>query len=110
MLYHGTYMSNGTAPITRDWLGFDFEVGYLYCGNPCRVATYVATRDLRVLYFDGFSAAKVANSSYLETQDLLAWGSIRHERIPWEPQRLRALCDWGREFGIDGFVRMQWEL
>ncbi|VDB94042.1 unnamed protein product [Peniophora sp. CBMAI 1063] len=109
MLYHGTYLSNGTAPTTSDWLGFDAEVGYLYCGNPCRIASYVATRDLKVLYFDGFSAAKVPNSSHMETQDLLAWGSIHHERIRWEPQRLKALCDWGREFGIDGFVRMQWD-
>ena len=109
-LYHRTFASNGTVPTEGEWLGFDPEVGYLYCGNPCRVATFAATRDLKVLYFDGFSAAKVPNSSYFETQDLLSWGSIHHERVSWEPQRLKALCEWGQEFGIDGFVRMQWEL
>ncbi|KZV75190.1 hypothetical protein PENSPDRAFT_647468 [Peniophora sp. CONT] len=109
MLYHGTYVSDGTAPTESGWLGFDPEVGYLYCGNPCRVASYVATRELKVLYFDGLSAAKVPNSSYFETQDLLSWGSIRHDRIFWELERLKVLCDWGREFSIDGFVRMQAE-
>jgi len=109
MMHHGTIVSSGAVPTEREWLGFDFEVGYLYCGKPCRVVSFAATRDLKVLYFDGLSAAKTPNSSHLETQDVITWGEIRHDRIHQERKRINVLCAWGRDFGIDGFVRMQWQ-
>jgi hypothetical protein len=57
-----------------------------------------------VLYFDGNSAAKMRDGP-MDTQDLVAWGRIREEKIYAEKERLAALCKWAEGRGIDGFVR-----
>lgn len=60
-----------------------------------------------MLYFDGFSAAKTLQGT-LDLQDILAFG--RPEGPPPERglddhQRASRLCEWGKQFGIEGFVR-----
>jgi hypothetical protein len=67
--------------------------------------TYTATRPLRALYFDGFSAAKTPEGT-LDSQDILLYGEVGDWRHPHDDyDRGASLCEWGREFGIEGFVR-----
>ncbi|KAG2030444.1 hypothetical protein BDR03DRAFT_974581 [Suillus americanus] len=68
--------------------------------------TLSATRPLKVLYFDGNSAAKLSEGT-MDTQDIIAWGEPRPERFLDERDRIDDLCTWGKEFGIDGFARME---
>jgi len=63
-------------------------------------------RDLRLLYFDGSSAAKMKDGP-MDSQDVVAWGRPRPDKRFSERERLEALCEWGRPFGLDGFVRME---
>jgi hypothetical protein len=56
------------------------------------------------LYFDGTSAAKVPEGT-MDLQDIIAWGRPQPDLFEDETNRIRALCRWGNEFGIDGFAR-----
>jgi hypothetical protein len=62
------------------------------------------TRPLKVLYFDGSSAAKMYGGS-MDTQDIVTWGEVKPDWTFSERKRINELCEWGREFGLDGFVR-----
>jgi hypothetical protein len=66
--------------------------------------TYVTTRDLRLVYFDGSSASKLASGS-MDIVDLLIWNEFDEGRIGDEYPRIAALCEWGKKWGIDGYVR-----
>ena len=92
-----------------EWLAFDFEHAYLFCRGPCYVISVQTKRDLRLVYFDGSSAAKMHDGP-MDTQDIVAWGELRPDELPSERERIKILCDWGREFGLDGFVRMEFHL
>ena len=61
------------------------------------------------MYFDGSSAAKT-HDSHMDTQDIVAWGELQPDNFHSERERIKTLCDWGREFGLDGFVRMEYHL
>ena len=61
-------------------------------------------RPLKILYFDGSSAAKTPLGT-MDTQDLVAWHEIRPHREFMEIQRLQDLCTLQQEYGVDGFVR-----
>ncbi|THU84212.1 hypothetical protein K435DRAFT_843773 [Dendrothele bispora CBS 962.96] len=109
LLYHGR--SNNKLPTTPEWLATDPEHSYMFCrtmpdGSGCWHLTVVTVRALKVLYFDGSSAAKMVDGS-MDTQDVVAWGKVMPEKFPSEFERIRALCNWGKKFGIDGFVRME---
>jgi len=69
----------------------------------CWHLTMVTTRPLKLLYFDGSSAAKMEGP--LDSQDLLAWREIRPDRILEERERLEKLCEWASRYELDGFVR-----
>ncbi|KAH9003832.1 hypothetical protein EDB86DRAFT_2798484 [Lactarius hatsudake] len=103
ILYHGR--TDGQIPNTPDWLAFDFEHAYLFCRGPCYVFSLQAKRDLRLVYFDGSSAAKIKDGP-IDSQDVLLWGRPQPDKCFSEIERIEALCDWGRPFGLDGFVRM----
>lgn len=66
--------------------------------------TYAATRPLRAIYFDGLSAKQSRGT--LEMQDMLISLDSRAE-FEGNPnaERGRLLCKWGKEYGIQGFVR-----
>ena len=64
----------------------------------------VTTRPLKLLYFDGSSAAKMEGGP-LDSQDLLAWREIRPDKFFDERERLDKLCEWGSRYELDGFVR-----
>ncbi len=46
----------------------------------CYHLTLAATRALKVLYFDGSSAAKMSGGP-MDSQDLVAWGVVREEKV-----------------------------
>ncbi|TFK33435.1 hypothetical protein BDQ12DRAFT_738756 [Crucibulum laeve] len=79
----------------------------------CYHLTLVSTRPLRLLYFDGSSAAKMQGGP-MDAQDLIAWGEVKPEWAFKERERLAALCEWAKagneERRVDGFVRMEMDL
>ena len=68
-----------------------------------------AKRDLRLVYFDGLSAAKMKDGT-LDSQDVILWGRPQLDKTFLEWERIESLCDWGRPLGLDGFVRMELHL
>jgi hypothetical protein len=107
ILYHGR--SNDQVPDVPEWLAFDFEHAYLFCRGACYVLSLQAKRDLRLVYFDGSSAAKMKDGP-LDSQDIVGWGKPQSDKFFSERERINALCDWGRPFGLDGFIRMEFHL
>ncbi|KAJ4469799.1 hypothetical protein C8R41DRAFT_802073 [Lentinula lateritia] len=109
-LYHGR--GDPTVPATPEWTAFDFELSTLYCGlfttdnTGCWHLTLVVERPLNIVYFDGYSGLKLPGSGTLDSQDVLAWGRVMPDRYSDEPRRIKDLCKWGNNFGIDGFVRL----
>ncbi|KAG8747754.1 hypothetical protein FRC10_011883 [Ceratobasidium sp. 414] len=47
------------------------------------------------------------SSGAMDTQDLLVWGRVHNNTMLAERQRILDLCEWGKDFGIDGYVRME---
>ncbi|CEL57140.1 putative protein YOR389W OS=Saccharomyces cerevisiae (strain ATCC 204508 / S288c) GN=YOR389W PE=2 SV=1 [Rhizoctonia solani AG-1 IB] len=104
-LYHGR--SDAEIPSTPEWLAFDPEHSALFSrGSNGHLFTFITTRSLRVVYFDGSSAAKLTSGA-TDTQNLLAWGHIRNQTFSEERALIHDLCEWGKDFGIDGYVRME---
>ncbi|KAG8740881.1 hypothetical protein FRC10_003796 [Ceratobasidium sp. 414] len=69
--------------------------------------TFTTIRTLRVLYFDGASAAKLTTGS-LDTQELLVdFGEQSRNRTFDDRRRMAMLCEWGKDKDIDGYVRME---
>ena len=101
ILYHGRF--NEDRPITLDWLAIDPEHSIVFCGSKCYLYTYVTTRTLRLVYFDGSSAAKIMYSGV--SQDIVIWGKVRPDMNHNEGVLIQELCRWGRQFKLDGFVR-----
>ena len=107
LLYHGT--NKEEIPHTPEWTATDPDHSYFFCyatpENPeCWHLTLVATRPLKVLYFDGSSAAKFLGGS-MDSQDILTWGEVKPKWLFEEEKRLGDLCKWGEQYGIDGYVR-----
>jgi hypothetical protein len=46
----------------------------------------------------------------MDSQDVILWGRSQPDKFNSERERIDALCDWGRPFGLDGFVRMEFHL
>ena len=107
ILYHGRV--DPRIPSSPDWLAFDFEHAYLFSLGPDYVISFQVKRDLRLLYFDGSSAAKLKDGT-MDSQDVILWGQPRPDKFFSERERINGLCDWGRQFGLDGFVRMEFHL
>ncbi|KAG1727699.1 hypothetical protein EDB19DRAFT_1857468 [Suillus lakei] len=107
LLYHGTNGSH-MIPTGPEWTATDPEHSLFFSrGNGSSWhLTLAATRPLKVLYFDGSSAAKIPDGT-MDAQDIIAWGEPRPERFFDESDRIDDLCTWGKGFGIDGFARME---
>ena len=108
LLYHGTTLGK-KIPSTPEWTAIDPEHSYLFCffrpeDLGCWHLTLITNRPLKVLYFDGSSAAKFLGGS-MDSQDVLAWREVKPEWTFKERKRLDYLCEWGKQYGIDGFVR-----
>ncbi|KAJ7595085.1 hypothetical protein C8J56DRAFT_1013055 [Mycena floridula] len=108
LLYHGR--RDEYVPTVPDWLAVDPEHSMLFCrsmnNTGCWHLTLVAARPLKVLYFDGSSAAKMEDGP-MDTQDIVAWRKVLPQYFFDERRRLDDLCSWGKRFGLDGFVRME---
>ncbi|GBE85924.1 hypothetical protein BKA93DRAFT_744072 [Sparassis latifolia] len=110
LLYHGAATSE--VPTVPEWTATDPEHSFLFCRGQtdtgCWHLTLVATRPLQILYFDGSSAAKMTNGPF-DTQDIITWGRINPPNMTLrnERERIARLCEWGKPFGIDGFLRME---
>lgn len=112
LLYHGT--NREELPSGPEWVSMDPEHSHYFCREHvefsghsqkgCFHLTLATTRPLKVVYFDGNSAAKLPYGT-LDTQDLLTWGESRPEDMWEESQRVQDLCGWGKDFGVDGYVR-----
>ena len=70
----------------------------------CWYLTLITKRPLKVLYFDGSSAAEFLGGS-MDSQDVVLWGEVKPEWTHQERKRIDSLCEWGKQYGIDGFVR-----
>lgn len=106
LLYHGRGDSN--LPTVPEWTATDPEHSYIFCRSTttggCWHLTLVAARPLKVLYFDGSSAAKMRDGP-MDTQDIVSWGGVFPDRYFDERGRLTDLCKWGKPLGVDGFLR-----
>lgn len=107
VLYHGR--TDNHVPDVPEWFAFDFEHAFLFGISNCYVISVQAKRDLRLLYFDGASAAKMKDGP-MDSQDIVAWWKPQPDKYISERERIMALCDWGKPFGLDGFVRMEFHL
>ncbi|KAF9526534.1 hypothetical protein CPB83DRAFT_770152 [Crepidotus variabilis] len=115
LLYHGA--THNKIPTIPEWTSVDPEHSHLFCSiesgkidknatRECWHLTLVVTSPLKVLYFDGSGAAKMWGGP-MDSQDLVAWGGVQPNRTFDEWVRIVDLCDWGKEFEIDAFVRME---
>ncbi|KZP34075.1 hypothetical protein FIBSPDRAFT_847212 [Athelia psychrophila] len=69
--------------------------------------TYAATRPLRTLYFDGFSSSKQGGGVF-DMQNIIVYDDVHAGEWDWffgDLERGKMLCEWGRQYGIEGFVR-----
>jgi hypothetical protein len=41
----------------------------------------------------------------MDSQDITVWGQVKPEWTWNERKRINDLCEWGRKFGLDGFMR-----
>ncbi|KAJ3526210.1 hypothetical protein NMY22_g10259 [Coprinellus aureogranulatus] len=108
LLYHGTWHKQ--VPSFPDWVATDPEHSQIFCVTSdvekgCWQLTLAVTRPLKVLHFDGSSAAKMQGS--MDAQDIIAWGQVEPKRIFDEASRIKDLCAWGKKYDIDGFLRME---
>ncbi|KAI5992053.1 hypothetical protein EDC04DRAFT_2872817 [Pisolithus marmoratus] len=106
LLYRGSW--NSSLPPGPGWTATDPEHSILFCRNlvsenGCWHLTLISTRPLKVVYFDGSSAAK-APFATMDSQDIIAWGDVQPSWPLEEMDRIEDLCKWGREYDVDGFV------
>ncbi|KZO92924.1 hypothetical protein CALVIDRAFT_519719 [Calocera viscosa TUFC12733] len=117
LLYHGRaklfYHSQGgiydpTEPPTGpEWLTPDEDHALYFSAWEGHLYTYTATRELRLLYFDGTSAAVLPTGTQ-DTQDVIIYGNVTE--FHWSPFiRITQLCDWAQKYRLDGFVRMEFD-
>ncbi|KAG1831853.1 hypothetical protein EV424DRAFT_1534110 [Suillus variegatus] len=106
VLYHGA-LTSPHLPTALDWVAVEPDHSTFFCKGPietgCWHLTLTVTRPMKVLYFDGNSAAKLPEGT-LDTQDLVAWSEMKPERVWNEEQRIKDLCKWGEKYGVNGFV------
>ncbi|KAG1787940.1 uncharacterized protein HD556DRAFT_1276906 [Suillus plorans] len=108
-LYHGA-LTGPHLPTALDWVAVEPDHSKLFCKGSietgCWHLTLAVTRPMKVLYFDGNSAAKLSGGT-MDTQDLVAWSEMKPEWLWNEEQRIKDLCKWGEKYGVNGFVRME---
>ncbi|KAG1837051.1 hypothetical protein DFJ58DRAFT_734593 [Suillus subalutaceus] len=109
LLYHGS-LAGPHLPTALDWVSVepDHSIGFCHGSieTGCWHLTLKVTRPMKVLYFDGSSAAKIPEGT-MDTQDLVAWSKMKPEWVANEEQRIMDLCKWGQRYGVNGFVRME---
>lgn len=119
ILYHGTHISDPVKGM--EWLAFEIEHAEAFArsrglpgrGPPGRgyLHTYRTSRELyRLLYIDGMSGGKT-NMGTLDTQDIVLRNDIDESTSSnggnGDYDRAKDLCSVGKEWGIEGIVRME---
>ncbi|KAF8604154.1 hypothetical protein BDV93DRAFT_441154 [Ceratobasidium sp. AG-I] len=106
-LYHGR--PNPNIPSAPDWLSFDPESSVLFMRGTTtsRLMTFSTIRKLRVLYFDGASAAKLTTGSLDTHEMLIGFGRATGNITVDDSKRIAGLCEWGKDKNIDGYIRME---
>ncbi|KZT72896.1 hypothetical protein DAEQUDRAFT_722527 [Daedalea quercina L-15889] len=108
LLYHGRAIKE---PPTRDWIAFDPEHSAFFAAGPNGTFfTFITTRELRLVYFDGCSGNKF--NGVVDAQDVVFFGEVNYDpHDGWfaELGRFNRMCEWGQRYGIDGIVRMQYD-
>ncbi|KAG2105877.1 uncharacterized protein F5147DRAFT_838049 [Suillus discolor] len=108
LLYHGA--AGPRMPTALDWVAIEPDLSLMFSKGPietgCWHLTLAVTRPMKVLYFDGSSAANLLEGT-MDTQDLVAWSKMKPEWVWNEKQRIKDLCKWGQKYGLNGFVRME---
>ncbi|KAG1903012.1 uncharacterized protein F5891DRAFT_1185661 [Suillus fuscotomentosus] len=108
LLYHGA--PSPRIPTALDWVAVEPDHSIMFSKGPietgCWHLTLAVTRSMKVLYFDGSSAANLLEGT-MDTQDLVAWSKMKPEWVWNEKQRIKDLCKWGQKYGLNGFVRME---
>jgi len=109
-LYHARKDAGAIPKV--EWVAFDAEMSYGIMGGrrgETWLHTFVTTRDVRVLVFDGMSAA-LRTSGTLDSQSVFLDGAgDGGPPLLGEYARATALCEWARGVAgaeIEGFVRM----
>ncbi|KAG1883325.1 hypothetical protein F4604DRAFT_284490 [Suillus subluteus] len=109
LLYHGA-LTGPHLPTALDWVSVEPDHSLIFCRGSietgCWHLTLTVTRPMKVLYFDGNSAANLPEGT-LDTQDLVAWSEMKPDWVNHEKQRIMDLCKWGQKYGVNGFVRME---
>ena len=95
----------------------EMSYGMFGPGGECFLNTYRAKRELKILYFDGYTG--MISGGGRDAQDALLYGEVKDDDrghgngtregpIEGEYRRARDLCRWAKELqsGVDGFVRM----
>ncbi|CAK5273585.1 unnamed protein product [Mycena citricolor] len=101
LLYHGRRFPD--VPKYPDWTSLDPEHSYHFCGSDFPQPRNWEGQEYR----EAQTGAANMITGTLDSQDLLIWGDADPKRWLDEGQRISGLCKWGKEFGIDGFVRME---
>ncbi|KAH9481856.1 hypothetical protein JR316_0006386 [Psilocybe cubensis] len=106
LLYHGT--SKNEVPQSPEWVATDPEHSFSFCrslstDSGCWHLTLMTTRPLKLLYFDGSSAAKMSEG-VMDSQDLLIWDQVMPNKTWEEGERIGRLCEWGQQYALDGFL------
>lgn len=119
-LYHGR--RDAATPPSPEWLAFDAGMAYGIMGSTQEsfLLTYQTTRAVRVVYFDGESAALMSEGR-MDAQMLHIYGNVSgppdagkgFRGLVDEYLRSTGLCNWLREkklggpgWGFEGIVRM----
>ncbi|KAI9604747.1 hypothetical protein H4Q26_002716 [Puccinia striiformis f. sp. tritici PST-130] len=115
LLYHGTNDPRGPPTEGFEWLAFDPEMSYSVIthtrSGEVDLYTFVATRALRVIYFDGQSAS-LGTPGFMDAQYALINGSVpehfpnKGHYLEDEYARATELCKIGNKYGFEGVVRM----
>ncbi|KAG1883302.1 hypothetical protein F4604DRAFT_1879022 [Suillus subluteus] len=78
-------------PTTLDWVAVEPDHSLIFCRGSietgCWHLTLTVTRPMKVLYFDGNSAANLPEGT-MDTQDLVAWSEMKPEWLDNEEQRI----------------------
>jgi hypothetical protein len=94
----GARIDKGEGPPAEPPTG---EAGFLH--------TYLAKKDLQLLYIDGMSAGKTDNGT-LDSQDYILLNDTTKHQGMWEFERAQGLCNISRDEWdgrVDGFLRME---
>ncbi|KAG9313480.1 hypothetical protein JVU11DRAFT_5805 [Chiua virens] len=108
IFYHATGQTK--IPEGRGWVAASPEHAYYFCQDElyngpheCWFFAVATTRPIKVVYFDGNSAGFLPYGTF-DTQDLFLKDQLSPDKNISEWDRAHGICDWGKDFNVDGIV------